>query len=240
MPGQITAKDAFVALGGQDISGDLNTATLTRNAETPDGTTFGSNTRQRLTGGIKDWGLTFSGLFNDNTGAVEQQMDALLGGSAIVGMFPHGSSSASCAGYEGVSVAPDYSVTSPVDGVVSVNATWSGSGDCDRTILLHVLSACSTTGSVASASYDASASTANAVAGYLRITAASGTEPTLDVIIQDSADNSAWSDLITFSQAAAGSAAQRGTAASADRYRRAKITIGGSADVEFTLMTSVG
>ena len=61
MAGQVVAKDAFVALGGRDLSGDLNTCTITRNAETPDVTTFGENTRQRVTGGIVDWSMSLAG-----------------------------------------------------------------------------------------------------------------------------------------------------------------------------------
>jgi len=240
MVGQIVAKDALTMLGGRNISGDLTTVTVSRMVETPESTTHGSNTRQRLPGGIKDWSVALTGLFNDNTGALEQQMDSLMGGSGIIGVFPHGPSSACCAGYEGVSLESEYSIESPVDGVVSLTATWSGSGDCDRTILLMPLSACSTNGSVASSSYDYGGSRAGTLTGYLRCTAASGTEELLDVIIQHSADDSAWTNLITFTQVTAGSVVERKEVTSASQYVRAKITIAGSADSEFTLMASMG
>jgi len=231
----------LVVLGGRNLSGDINTATLSRSAEAPEVTALGDNTRQRITGGLKDSAFSFAGFFNDNTGALEQQMDALLStGSGVFGLFPHGSTSPCCVGYEGVAIETEYSIESPVDGVVALSATWTGSGPCDRTILLHSLSACSTAGSVASSSYDYGGSRAGTLAGYLRVLAGSGADPTLDVKIQHSNNEATWADLITFTQVVAGSVVQRLEVTSASQYVRANITIGGSAGVEFSLMTSMG
>jgi hypothetical protein len=236
MAGQTTGKDAAVLVSGREISTDLNTFTVTRNAETPDSTTFQSSTRTRVAGGIKDWNIELSGFFNDNTGAVEQQMQSLMGASAIVGVFPHGVlAAATCdIGYEGESIAPEMTLGAPVDNVVTIDAAWSACGDVYRGFILRPLSAC--TASDNSNSRDYAGSTAGATA-ILRVTAASGTTPTLDVALQESNDDSAWTNLATFTQVTAGSVAQIIKATSASRYRRFNWTIAG-VGADFTFMAT--
>lgn len=58
-------------------------------------------------------------------------------------------------------------------------------------------------------------------------TAASGTSPTLDVKIQESADDSSWSDLAAFPQLT-GVGVKRVTVFSDKRYRRVVSTIAGT------------
>jgi hypothetical protein len=61
----------------------------------------------------------------------------------------------------------------------------------------------------------------------LLITAASGTTPTLDGKIQESADNSAWNDLVVFPQQTAAAEISR-TFSTRKRYVRFVATIGGT------------
>lgn len=223
-------------LSGQEISTDLNTATVSRSVEVPDASTFQSQDRKRLPNGIFDWNITFAGLFNDNTGAVEERAHTLLGASSIIGVFPAKATTACTVGYEGVPIESDYNVDAPVDGVVAISATWTGSGDIARTYIVQGLAACSTTGSLGGNSRDFSASRAN-VTAVLRCTTASGTTPTLDVVLQHSGNDSVWSDVLAFTQVTAGSTAELRTATGASRYMRAHRAITGTG-ADFTYMVT--
>lgn len=64
----------------------------------------------------------------------------------------------------------------------------------------------------------------------VHVNAVSGTTPTLDVVIQESDDNSTWRDLATVQQITA-AGQYFVTAKSNARYRRAKWTVGGTTPV---------
>lgn len=61
----------------------------------------------------------------------------------------------------------------------------------------------------------------------LEVLAASGTSPTLDVAIQESADGSTWSNLVSFTQAT-GATTEEKFAVPTKRYIRATATVGGT------------
>jgi hypothetical protein len=61
----------------------------------------------------------------------------------------------------------------------------------------------------------------------LTVSAASGTTPTLDVLIQTSYDNSTWRSVASFTQATS-TTTERLSFSGLDRYVRAKATIGGT------------
>lgn len=61
----------------------------------------------------------------------------------------------------------------------------------------------------------------------LAVTAATGTLPTLDVVVETSADNSTWRSLGSFAQKT-GAATERKSFAGVDTYVRINATIGGT------------
>jgi len=89
-------------------------------------------------------------------------------------------------------------------------------------------------------------SRADVIAATLVVSAASGTNPTLDVVVQHSIDGSNWFDLLTFTQrTAAGSELKvaseiQGTTVTAigDRLR-AKWTVGGTNTPTFTFKVNL-
>ena len=95
--------------------------------------------------------------------------------------------------------------------------------------IITALASAARTASVNSQSFDIGE--AQTLQGYLNITAASGTSPTLDVTIQDSPDGTIWFDAAAFTQATAAST-QVKLANSATRvlakYVRVKTVIGGT------------
>ena len=68
----------------------------------------------------------------------------------------------------------------------------------------------------------------------LDVTAASGTNETLDVLIQESMDDSTWYTLETYTQATGVTNAIKKTTVDVMRYIRAKWTIGGTDTPTFT------
>jgi hypothetical protein len=67
------------------------------------------------------------------------------------------------------------------------------------------------------------------IVAVLDVLAASGTSPTLDVKIQESADGSTWSDLITFTQkTGVGREEKSAVPDNAKPYKRVSYTIGGT------------
>lgn len=75
---------------------------------------------------------------------------------------------------------------------------------------------------------------------YLNVTAATGTLPTLDVTVETSNDNSAWSVVGTAFTQATGATTQRKSFSGLDRYVRITWVIGGTATPTFTFSVTQG
>lgn len=125
-----------------------------------------------------------------------------------------------------------YSVASPVADAVTLAASWQAEGITDTGVSLHDLTAVTTTAN--GTSVDNAASSADGAVGVLHVTANTMNDATV-IKIQDSADNSVWADLITFtSVATTATTAQRATAAgTVDRYTRAVWTPAGTGSITF-------
>lgn len=121
--GQITGKDAYVSLEvsnvEKDLSGDGNSATLEITAEAPEKTTYGAGTRQRA-GGIKDWTLRVSGIYNDTTDSIDDVLSSLLGIQTVMVFGPAGNTTG-YRKYSGSGIVTSYSVEAPVDGMVTAS-----------------------------------------------------------------------------------------------------------------------
>jgi len=237
--GQRTGQDAAILLGSKDVSGDGNSFSISHSADTPENTAYGDNTRTRLAG-LKDWSMEVTGFFNDELGHWEEELKDLLGGSSLLGVFP-GGATACMIGYEGTPLASDFSLDTPVDGAVTLSATFTGSGDLWRS---YVTSACVSTCTAAVSYTDGvdTGATATECQGFLRVMdLASGSDDTLIVKIQDSSDDSSYGDLITFTTVTAGSVSETKSAAgSREQYVRASynITTACLETAEFTFVVS--
>ena len=91
------------ASGSAAISADLNSATLELSADAPDVTGFGANTRQRLSGGLIEWNLSFDGYYGRGAAAAACILFPLLAGSTFVQFGPAGSTSG-CQKFSGCAV----------------------------------------------------------------------------------------------------------------------------------------
>jgi len=123
--GQATGQNAFITLVDsgctvRPLRGDSNSISLSWTADTPESTTYGATTRTRLAG-LKDWTLEFSGFFNDNaTIGVDTVLASVLGAQTEMTFGPAGSTGG-YRKYSGSGIVSDYSVDTPVDGMVAVS-----------------------------------------------------------------------------------------------------------------------
>jgi len=116
--------------------------------------------------------------------------------------------------------------------LTKASATWTVTGQKDEGVILLPLAAVTATDY--GGAQDNSASSASGGVAYLHVTAASGTSPTLDVKVKDSADNATYADLITFTQATGVTAERKTVSGTVDQYLKIRYTIGGT-DPSFTI-----
>jgi hypothetical protein len=114
-------------------------------------------------------------------------------------------------------------------------ATWTVTGQKDNGVIVFSLGSKVATGT--GLATNNGASTASGGAGYFHVTAKSGTSPTLDVKIQDSADDTTYADLLTFTQATGLTGERKTVSGTVDQYLKIAYTIGGT-DPSFTFMVS--
>ena len=122
-------------------------------------------------------------------------------------------------------MAPQTAVADRV--TASLTFTISGGANpAGKNLVAHEAISTNTTGSAV----DNAAGTSNGGVAHLHVTAASGTSPTLDTVVEHSTNNSTWSTLATFAQATNASSQRVVVAAgtTVHRYVRAKSTLAGT------------
>lgn len=212
-------KGAAVLVDEFDLSAFLNTFDGAATADTAEVSTFGSSAKSYVAG-LKDATISLGGFFDGAVGAVDEVLQAAIGGAALITLAPAGlgtiGNRVSLADCKGTS----YSVAATVGDAVTVSAEAQVTGGLLPGVLLASLVARTATGQTAAV--DNGASTAAGAKAFLHVTAFTGTDVTIKV--QESPDNSTWADLITFTQAT-GVTSEVGTGAGTiDRYLRVDIS----------------
>jgi len=137
--GKIVARNASIYLDDsnsacQSFSALTNTISFSRTAEAPDVTSFGSNDRERLADGLKDWELSFNGFFDTAANQTDAVLNGILGEATRVHFGPSGSTS-TCVMYAACAVLTDYSMDFGVADAATVSFTVVGrSGSMTRTV----------------------------------------------------------------------------------------------------------
>jgi hypothetical protein len=130
---KVTGRNAFLrvissacdysASAYTNLSGDLNSITLTLNADAPEVTVFGQSNKERLFDGIKDWELGFEGYYQGNgTASIDQTLFELLAGSCMMDYGPTGSTSG-CVKHSACAVLTNYSVKFELESAITVSGT---------------------------------------------------------------------------------------------------------------------
>lgn len=219
--------DAKVWLAEFDISGKLNAVSLQYGAEMVDDTVFGDDTRSRA-GGLKTVALGVEGYFD---GA---DVDPALFGEIGVADNPVTVAHVSTIGniaYLFKSIAGDYSPGGQVGDMFAFSAGAEATGGLIRGTLMVNAAAVAATANGTGRQLGAVGATQSLYAA-LHVTAASGTTPTLDAVVE-SDDNSGFTTAttrITFTQATAVTSQWATPVAGAitDDWWRIQYTIGGT------------
>lgn len=192
----VAGRRAKVLIGEYDLSAYLNNVSAVRNADLADVSCFGDQDREFLKT-IQGASATLSGFIDTVAGASEPVLSSFLTGTSTkaVSIFwdadAIGSPGICGAGWEG-----SYEDSALVDGVQAIAANLAFTGRVDRAVSLHALGVETMAG--AFTSVDGSGLTSNGWVANLHVTAA-GSSGTGTVLIQDSADNSSFLTIGTFS-----------------------------------------
>lgn len=220
-------KETAVLINEFDVSGFFNSMDLSRDVDTPESTTFGDDDREYIAG-LRGGSISYGGFWdNTSTTGSDEVLNATLGVATarIVSAYPAGTTLGNIA-YLYNTHSTSYSVSSPVDGITSISADMIATGQIERGVSVHALTARTSTAN--GTSVDSGASSSNGGVGHLHVTALSGAT-TLDVDIEDSANDSTFASLISFTQVTTSTTSERSTVAgTVDRYLRAAWTISGT------------
>lgn len=103
------------------ISGDLNSVTLDMQADAPDVTGFGDNTRQRLSNGLQEWSISVAGFWSTGATAAACILFPLLAGSTYLQVGMSGSSS-TCPKWCGSAVMTSFGIEGGVEDAFTMSA----------------------------------------------------------------------------------------------------------------------
>ena len=215
----IHGKNTAVLIDEFDVSAFFNSADVAATTETAETTTFGNSAKTYIAG-LRDATLSLGGMFDGSANAVDDVLAAALGGSAIFSVMPQGAGAIGNVAKLADAFATSYSVAATVADAVQVSAEAQVTGGLLPGFVVADLAA--RTGAGQTAALDNGASTANGAKAFLHLTAFSGTDIT--VKIQESADNLAWADMITFTLASGVTSESQTAAGTIDRYLRVDIS----------------
>lgn len=233
-------KDAKLYVGAYDMSGDHNRITLSHDQTALDDTAFGDSFRSR-TSGLQSVRLEASGYFSAGAGEPDDVYTAEFSeGATIFSVFPQGGAAGE-AGYTGLLLHTERELGGSVEELAGFTVRGDG------TILvpgwaLHtgVVTATGTSTPLNLGAVPAGKS----IYAVLHVLSASGTDPTLDVVVQ-SDDAEAFSDptdQITFAQVS-DLASEWATPVAGpinDTWYRVSYTVGGSDDQSFDFLVVLG
>lgn len=195
-PTFLHGKETELFLCEFDITCFVNNIDLTQDIDLPEVTTFCDDTR-RYINGLRNATGSIGGFIDDDA---DTGIDAILQatfnlpGSSLFTDAPEGFAVGNIA-YLFRGLINSYNTTQPVDGVQGFTADLQLDGDLSRGFSLHANAAETVTGVSASVDlvnaqgYDGALTSATGYVAHLHVCAASGTTPTLDVEIHDSADD---------------------------------------------------
>jgi len=236
MPTFRHGKKTAVFLNSTDMSSYLNEATVTREIEANDITTFGSTSRSYIVG-MDDGGVSLTGLFDGSANA----SDAVLAGRVLqdnntLTVLPEGTA----LGSRAILTSADetaYEISMPVADVVALSATFQADGGVRQGFNLITTTG---TASGTATSVDFGSTMSNGAIFHLHVPANTyGSATTFKV--QDSANNSSFADVATFTSVngSATTSERIVNTSSVNRYLRAVATItGSSGSVSYIIATA--
>lgn len=208
-----SAKDvAFLLVDGASILPRTGSITSKVTATMDDVTPLGVEYSEAAYGGLKTGEFTHAGFYDDATNSTNDAFNEQNGVSRVV-----------CAGLEGNTIGKAltgmggayqsaYERVATKGQIHRANGSFTVSGDVDEGVILHALGAETAAGDTQDDSVDNGASSANGGAGYLQVSALTlGGYTNVAVKIQGSADDTTYTDLVSFTAVTAAPDAERKT-----------------------------
>lgn len=229
----VHGKNTKIYLNNEDYSTYFNSIDMAKTVDVAESTTFGKSSKTYITGN-KDGTLSVAGFFDATADGVIQP---LLANDLVLAVGVDGVDATDRVTFANGNIT-NYGVSAPVGDIVAVSLDFQADSGLHNGIVLENSTKTATASGTAR---DNSASTANGGAGFLIVTASSGTAPTLDLKITHSADDSTYADLVTFTQAT-GTTQEVKTVAkgtTVNRYLKVEYTIGGTSP-SFTAIVGFG
>lgn len=227
-------KNTVVFVNNTDFSSYFNNVDTTQTADVAESTTFGKSSKTYISGN-KDGTLTIGGFFDATADATLQP---LLGGADMIISVGIDGLDATDSCVFGKGNINNYGVSSTVGDIVATSLDiQTDSGLYSGTVLENATYTATASGTAR----DNTLSTANGGAGFLIVSSASGTTPTLDAKITHSADDVTYVDLVTFTQATTTTSEVKLVAegTTVNRYLKAEFTVGGTSP-SFTAIIGFG
>lgn len=227
MPTFAHGKNVSIFINQYDFSTYFNDVSASSMVETAEVSAFGSNAKEYIVG-LTDGTVSLSGMFDGSTTGTDTVFSSVLGSSTKQNVIvaPSGHSNGATAI---VLEADDtsYEVSGAVADVVQTSAEFQSSDGVEHGKILSSGSAITATGN--GTSVDNAASSANGGVGFVSVPT-NTRNGNITVKVQQSADNSTFTDLITFTVVSSTTKTfQRvevtGTVA---RYLRVNYTVAGS------------
>lgn len=190
----VHGSNADVFGNGYVLSSFFNSASSASSRDAGETTVFKKKSKTYIPG-LKDNTLACEGIYDGDADAADAVLFASIGqGSGVFTYYPEGAEVFGSGAYTLDSHTASYEITTDVGDVAQISAEFSAgeSGFFDRGQSYLGMAARTTTGN--SSSIDGLAQTLNGMAFIIHEVDVTGT---LDVVLQDSADNSAFADLNT-------------------------------------------
>jgi hypothetical protein len=227
MPTFNHGKNAVVLLDNTNLSTTLTDASVSLIADVAETSTFTASSKTYVAG-LKDGTVTLSGYFETTSPDADAEFLAQLGSSgSAFSIAPIGYTRGNPTEFGNV-IETSYDRSADIGSVVAVAVAFQFDGDAYNGKSLLTPTAITSSSNQTGVDYGAAGT--NGGAGVLHCTVKSGS-PTLDVKIQTSADNSSFSDYITFTQATGTTSELKTSASNPARYARAVLTFGGSGSI---------
>jgi hypothetical protein len=232
MPTFTHGKNATVLANGYNLSPYFNSVTASGSSDTAEVSTFGNASKAYIPG-MRDATFSVEGYYDASAGAVDETLSAILG-TETVWTTVMSADAIGARGYAANTISTTVETGAEIGGAVTVSAEGQSTNGLDAIVVLHALGA--ETASGTGTQVDNGAATTGGAAGYLHVTAVSGT-PSITAKVQHSSDGTTWADLITFTAVTTANASERiAVTGTVNRYTRALWTIsGGSPSATFHL-----
>jgi hypothetical protein len=202
-----------------DLSAYFNQVNATRAIQAVNTTTFGRDDKVYIAG-IEEGSISIQGLWDGSADVVDEELDAAIGAESVITVAPQGLATVGnrTIMLKGENVS--YQIRGTVTDAVRIVAGGTADGGVRFGVLLQPLEAETTT--FDGTSVNNGASSAFGGVGHIHVTAFSGTNAT--VKIQDSPNDSAWADLITFTSITGVVTERLSVSGTVDQYVRFAIT----------------